>query len=92
MGELGKGELMHLSPVLDGPWFTLPFADILLIQQKCTLIFVYTYTYIYIHTKQIIYRVNSICLCDDKKNKQETLMKTNVLSDIMWLCAGVLVT
>lgn len=27
-----------------------------------------------------------------KKNKQETLMKTNVLSDIMWLCAGVLVT
>lgn len=72
MGELGKGELMHLSPVLDGPWFTLPFADILLIQQKCTLIFDYTYTYI--HTKQVIYRVNSICLRDDKKqNKTRNL-------------------
>lgn len=40
--------------------------------------------------KQVIYRENSICLCDDKK---ETLLKQiNVLLfDIMWLCAGVLV-
>lgn len=52
-----------------------------------TYVYIYTYMFIY---KQVIYRENSICLCDDKK---ETLLKQiNVLLfDIMWLCAGVLV-
>lgn len=61
MGELGKGELMHLSPVLDGPWFTLPFADILqsysakMYAYFCFYIYIYIllymciYVYIYIH-------------------------------------------
>lgn len=48
--------------------------------------------YIHIYIKQVIYRESSICLCDDKKKRNLAENKINVLlSDIMWLCAGVLV-
>lgn len=48
MGELGKGELPHLSPVVDGPWFTLPFADIL--QSYSAKMYAYFCFYININT------------------------------------------
>lgn len=95
MGELGKGERPHLSAVLDGPWFTLPFADIL--QSYSAKMYAYfcfyiNIIYIHIYIKQVIYRESSICLCDDKKKRNLAENKINVLlSDIMWLCAGVLV-